>query len=81
MELVDERNALERAMLHFSHLEKETERLENDLYRVTLRYQRDDEMELLIRVLSFGPKLRVISPPGFIEQIKERLNRQKKLRT
>ncbi|MCL1940315.1 MAG: WYL domain-containing protein [Synergistaceae bacterium] len=81
MELVDERNALERAMLHFSHLEKETERLENDLYRVTLRYQRDDEIELLIRVLSFGPKLRVISPPGFIEQIKERLNRQKKLRT
>ena len=76
LELVDERNALERAMLHFSHLEKETERLEDDRYRIILRYQRDDEAELLIRVLSFGPLLRVISPLSFIKQIRERLSRQ-----
>ena len=79
LELVDERNALERAMLHFSDLEKETERLEEDRYRIILRYQANDETELLIRVLSFGPLLRVISPPGFIKQIRERLSKQKRL--
>jgi predicted DNA-binding transcriptional regulator YafY len=77
MELKDERNALERAMLHFSYLEKETERLDDRHYRITLYYDGDDETEVLIRVLSFGPMLRVISPESFIKQIKERLNRQK----
>jgi hypothetical protein len=76
LELTNERNALERALLHFSHLEKETERLDHGRYRITLRYQHDDETELLIRVLAFGPMLRVISPEGFIEQIRERLRRQ-----
>ena len=72
----DARNALERVMLHFSHLEKSTVRLEEDLYQVTLFYDREDETELLIRILSFGPMIRVISPEDFIFQIRERLDRQ-----
>ncbi|MDO4581945.1 MAG: WYL domain-containing protein [Bacillota bacterium] len=80
LELKDERNALERVMLHFSHLEKETVRLDDDRYRLTLRYDREDETELLIRVLSFGPMLKVISPESFIDQVKERLNKQAGLR-
>lgn len=75
--LHDERNALERVMLHFSHLEKETVRLEEDLYQVTLRYDKEDETELLIRILSFGPVLQVTSPNSFISLIKDRLNRQR----
>ncbi|MDR1192560.1 MAG: WYL domain-containing protein [Peptococcaceae bacterium] len=75
-ELKDERNALERAMLHFSDLEKRTERLEDGRYRVTLQYERDDTTELLIRILSFGPMLRVVAPESFIAQIRERLNKQ-----
>jgi hypothetical protein len=76
LELTDERNALERAMLHFSDLEKRTERLDNNHYRITLRYEREDMTELLIRVLSFGPMLRVISPECFIDKIRERLEKQ-----
>jgi predicted DNA-binding transcriptional regulator YafY len=76
LELTDERNALERAMLHFSDLEKETERLKDNSYRISLRYQRDDMTELLIRVLAFGPMLRVVSPDRFIELIRERLRKQ-----
>lgn len=72
----DERNALERVMLHFSHLEKSTVRLEEDLYQVTLSYDQEDEIELLIRVLSFGPMIWVISPEDFISKIRERLDRQ-----
>ena len=78
MELVDERNALERAMLHFSHLEKETVKLEDDRYRITLRYNQDDETEILIRVLSFGPVLKVLEPEDFLRQIRERLEMQKR---
>ena len=76
MELYDKRNALERAMLHFSDLEKETEKLEEGRYRVRLRYQRSDETELLIRILSFGPVLKVTEPAILVEQIKKRLERQ-----
>ncbi len=76
LELTDERNALERAMLHFSDLEKRTERLNYNQYRITLRYEREDMTELLIRVLSFGPMLRVISPESFIDKIRERLEKQ-----
>lgn len=76
MILTDERNALERVMLHFSHLEKETEKLDDKHYRITLKYDKDDETEILIRILSFGPMVRVISPDSFIEQLKRRINRQ-----
>ena len=77
LELTDERNALERAMLHFSHLEKETVRLEARRYRLTLRYDWEDETELLIRVLAFGPMLRVLAPDSFLAQIKDRLQKQR----
>ena len=79
LELIDERNALERVMLHFSHLEKETRRLDENRYSITLHYDRDDETEMLIRVMSFGAKLRVTSPESFIEKIRERLKKQKAL--
>ena len=76
MDLLDERNALERAMLHFSDLEKETERLDERHYRIRLRYRQGDETELLIRILSFGPVLKLLEPPALVEQIRGRLARQ-----
>ncbi len=76
-ELYDERNALERVMLHFSGFRKETERVGENTYRLKLWYDRDDETEILIRVLSFGPMLKVLSPDRFIKQIKLRINKQK----
>lgn len=75
-ELTDIRNALERVLMHFSHLRKETERTGENTYRVTLYYDRDDETEILIRILSFGPAIRVTSPAGFIEKLRERLKKQ-----
>ncbi len=75
--LHDERNALERVLLHFSHFEKETVRLAEKLYQVKLRYDKEDETELLIRILSFGPMLEVTAPEQFINLIRERLARQR----
>jgi len=70
LELTDERNALERVMLHFSHFEKSTEKLDELHYRLTMTYEQEDETELLIRVLSFGPVLRAIEPENFIKLVR-----------
>lgn len=79
MELKDERNSLERAMLHFSHFEKVTERRDS-YYLITMKYNQDDEAELLIRVLSFGPMIKVLSPESFVSQIRGRLKMQAELK-
>lgn len=76
LEVKDERNALERVMLHFSHFEKETIKLEEKKYQLTMWYEKEDKAELLIRVLSFGPMIRVMEPDSFIALVKERLQKQ-----
>lgn len=78
-ELVDERNALERVLLHFSHLQKETERLDDAHYRVTVHYDPQDETEMVIRMLSFGPVVRVTAPAHFIDLLRRRVERQVQL--
>lgn len=77
LELIDERNALERAMLHFAHFEKSAERISDKKYNIKIFYEGDDETELVIRVLSFGPLVKVTEPDSFINLIKDRLIKQK----
>ena len=76
-ELVDVRNALERVLMHFAHFEKQAEKLDEERYRVTVTYDNDDETEIVIRILSFGPLVKVTAPQRFVELIKERLISQK----
>ena len=80
-ELENRRNALQRVLLHFSHLEKETKRIGDNRYQVTLIYDRQDETEMLIRILSFGSVIRVTAPEHFIGLIRERIEKQKQLAT
>jgi predicted DNA-binding transcriptional regulator YafY len=75
-EFHDRRNALERVLLHFSHLEKETKRLDENRYLVTLKYDRQDQTEMVIRILSFGPVIRVTEPESFIILLRDRIERQ-----
>ena len=75
--LKDERQALERVMMQFSVYEKITEKLDDNTYRVSLTYEAEDEIDIIIRVLSFGPNLKVVGPERFIKQIKSRLEMQK----
>lgn len=75
--ITDEYNALERAMLHFAHFEKRAERLKDGKYILRLKYRENDEIELVIRVLSFGPYIKVTEPDDFVNLIKERLILQK----
>ena len=80
LELTEERNALERVMMHFAHFEKQAERLDDLHYRILITYNKEDETEMLIRILSFGPVIRVKAPESFVRLIRERLQRQQKLR-
>ena len=76
-ELKDRRNALERALLHFAHFRKQAEKIADDRYQITVYYDKEDETEIVIRVLSFGPLIRVTAPQHFIGLIKQRLMDQK----
>ena len=77
LELTDERDAMRRAIISFSDLEKETIRLAEKHYRIHLWYRQEDETDLLIRILSFGPVLRVTEPSELVDQVIARLRRQR----
>ena len=77
LRVADERNAPERVMLHFAHFEKEAEREDERHYLLRITYDTEDETELLVRVLSFGPRVEVVAPEGFRTLIRERLIKQK----
>lgn len=77
LQITDERNALERVMLHFAHFEKQAERTGDNRYILRMKYYESDEMEIVIRVLSFGPRVKVLEPESFVNLIKERLFSQK----
>ena len=77
LEVYDQRNALERVLMHFAHFEKQAEKLEEGRYRLSITYEKDDETEMVIRVLSFGPMVKAVAPGHFVELIRERLMRQK----
>ena len=76
LEIVDERNALERVMLHFAHFEKQAECVGKRKYRLNITYNKDDEPEMVIRILSFGPLVKVLGPDKFVNLIKEKLKKQ-----
>ena len=72
-----ERNGVERFMLEFASYEKHTVRnLETGQYNVELWYDQQDETELLIRLLSFGPVIEILGPEHLREQAKQRIKRQ-----
>lgn len=76
LEITDERNALERVLLHFAHFEKQCERLEGNRYLLHLKYYEHDETEIVIRILAFGPCVRVTGPENVVEHVKKRLSKQ-----
>ena len=63
-------------MLHFAHFEKQAERIGENRYLLKIRYDCNDEPEMVIRVLSFGSMVRVTEPPRMVELVKEKLIQQ-----
>lgn len=77
--LTDERNALERFMVNFTHLEKEADLMKNNQYKISITYDKAEETDLLIKLLSFGKYVKVLEPDSFVCLIKERIEKQKEL--
>ena len=75
--VTNERNGVERFMLEFASFEKHTVRdLEKNEYTVELWYDEQDETEVLIMLLSFGPVIEILGPGKLRSQARERLERQ-----
>lgn len=79
LELTDERNALERVSMHFANLKKRTTKIAENKYRMELEFNRDDETEMVIRLLQFGPVLTVLEPNYIVGEIMKRLGMQLRL--
>ena len=78
LKIKDERNTLERALMHFAHLEKNVERINDREYILNMKFDTADIPEMVIRVLSFGPTVEVTEPESFRELIKNKLKDQKR---
>ena len=76
LKVSEERNTLERCLMHFAHFEKRAEKVD-DHYLLHIKFQRDDETEMVIRVLSFGPTVEVLGSENFRQLIINRLKSQK----
>ncbi len=76
LEIYDDRKAMERVMLAFAHFEKSAVQISDEVYRLTLNYDSFDETELVVRVLSFGPMVKVLEPESFRNLIQERISKQ-----
>lgn len=76
LKVSEERNTLERSLMHFAHFEKRAEKVD-DHYLLHIKFSRDDEPEIVIRVLSFGPTVEVLGSENFKQLIINKLKSQK----
>ena len=74
--LYDEHNALERIMLQLADYKKEVYRLDDGNYEVKLYYNKGDEGQIVGRLLSFGPYVKVKSPESVVIQIAHKVREQ-----
>lgn len=80
IQVSSERNGVERFLLEFASFERQAEtNLETGTCLVKLWYDQNDETELLIRILSFGPIVEILSPASLREKAKDRIFRQNAL--
>ncbi len=79
LELTDERNALERVSMHFANLKKRTIKIDENKYKMELEFNREDKTEMVIRLLQFGPVLKVLEPSYIVAEIVRRIGMQFRL--
>jgi hypothetical protein len=75
-----ERDTPERAMMHFANYECVSYARDDGQIVMNVKYNAEDEKEVLVRVLAFGPQIRVLEPDSLADMIKQRLASQKELK-
>lgn len=69
-----------RAIRQFSYFKKSCKKNEKDnTYEMSVDYDTSDESEIVIKVLMFGPNMKVLEPQSVIDEINYRVTRQKHL--
>ncbi len=77
VKVTTERRTVERFLMEFATFEKRTERFdESGECVVSLWYDKANETEILIQLLSFGPTIEILAPKRMRELAKERIDRQ-----
>ncbi len=77
VEVSAERNGIERFMTEFASYEKRSVYdMEAGKCTVEIWYDKQDETELLIQLLGFGPVLEILSPESFRQEAARRVERQ-----
>lgn len=80
LEIMPQRNALNRFMMQFSYLEKISEyNAETGCATVRLWYPIPDEREIIIRLLGFGASIRVREPKRVVDEMRRRIRLQAEL--
>lgn len=69
-----------RAIRQFSYFKKSCKKTEKEnTYEMTVDYDSSDESEIIIKILMFGPNMKVLEPQSVIDEIKKRVTRQNQL--
>ena len=76
LEIIDERNALERVMMKFACYKKQVERVDDEKYLMTMDYNEEDETDILIQIMNFGSLVNIKSPSELKSEMKNRLKKQ-----
>lgn len=65
--------------MHFANLKKRITKIDENTYRMKLEFFRADETEMVIRLLQFGPVIKVLEPNYIVGEIVKRLSMQLRL--
>lgn len=66
-----------RAIRQFSYFKKTCQKTEEaNTYQMTVDYDYSDQSDIIIRVLMFGPQMKVLGPDEVVENIKSRIQKQ-----
>ncbi len=78
--ILPERNAVERFMMEFADCQKKTEYDKiSGVCKAALYFDTKNETEILIKLLSFGPVIKIDAPQSFINLFEKRLENQNEL--
>lgn len=69
-----------RASRMFSYFKKTCKRTEKEnTYELTVDYDKSDESEIVIKILMFGPNMKVLEPKDVSYEVNQRIKKQKEL--
>lgn len=69
-----------RAVRQFSYFKKTCRKTEKEnIYEMTVDYDESDRNEIVIRTLMFGPNMKVLEPEVVVDEVRKRVEKQRRL--